>query len=107
MVLGIVRARGHTSHTIGRRLRSAPLGTIGWAIHFHFFLVRSHPSQGGNVCLVQLHEDDFVLTHPAIACNAANQAHTIMINLDESLLAVWAAFIHFDYQPTLSSSGAE
>jgi hypothetical protein len=57
-------------------------------------LVRPHPSQGGNVCLVQLHEDDFILTHPAIACNAAEETLTVVINLDESVLAVGAAFIH-------------
>ena len=57
-------------------------------------LVRSHPpSQSGDVCLVQVHED-LVLTHPAIACNAADETVAVVINLDKRLLAVRAAFVH-------------
>jgi hypothetical protein len=46
-------------------------GRLPWApslgYPFSFLSSSASPSQGGNVCLVQLHEDDFVLTHPVPA----------------------------------------
>jgi hypothetical protein len=56
-------------------------------------LVWPHPlSQGEDVFLFQLHQEP-VITHPAIALNAANETVAVVINLDDRLLAVRAAFI--------------
>jgi hypothetical protein len=57
-------------------------------------LVRPHPPlQSVDLWLVQLNED-LVLTHPAIALNAANEVIAVVVNLDEPAITVRAAFIH-------------
>jgi hypothetical protein len=57
-------------------------------------LVRPYPpSQGEDLFLFQLHEEP-VITHPAIAFNAANETVAVVVNLDERAIAVRAAFIH-------------